>query len=311
VGGAHARLAQMYRRLSRYQESLEHVRPAIEIFTKLGEDRNNINWLRNLFAVHDMLGDLFNVEPRLAAPGEEKQNLDIDVSLADRLLASDPQNTTALYDVALAQGALGLWYMNRQQDAAASVAPFRRSVESIEKYASLSTPGIFAYDALLYAHDNFAEGLSQAGRFEEAMAEIRKGEAVAESAEKQTPGTLLLAARRTHLLWIRAECSERQKKWPDAIADYKAAIASYEALLARDPKNGEYLSAIATLLASLADSDAAMEQWDTAAGAAETAIERFRQITLVRPLSENEERSQKDCRTKVPEWKLKAASMHR
>lgn len=300
---AHMKLGRVYVSLNRNREALPHIRAANAGFRWLVRaDPGKSQHIRQLYNSYGVLADAFAADPALAAPGEEKKNLELMVALANRMAAADPNNHTALFDVMRAQADLGDWLEDHGQTSAAIVA-YRKAVQSIERFAAASPPGLFAYDALVSAHQRLASGYAKSGRLEQALAEIQKANEDLAAAERITPNTILTNSRQASLLATRASAYEQRKAWREAITGYSRAIEILEELRKRDSKNGSHLIQILKLLPHLADCYAGAGDRSAAAASAKTFLVRLQEIASLRPLTHQEERARAEAQAKLGAWR--------
>jgi tetratricopeptide (TPR) repeat protein len=302
VGLAHMKLGRAYVEVNRNREASEHVRAAIDAFQHLAErEPNNSQRTRQLYNSHAVLADVLTADPALGAPGEQKKNLEIMVELANRMSTADPNNNTARFDVMRAQAYLGDWLKDHEEFPAAILA-YRNALESIENFASAGQPGLFAYDALVFAHQRLASGFARSGQLEQALEEIRSGEEYLTAVERIASNTNLTSWRHAELIATRALAYEQRKIWLQAIADYKQAIGIREELRKRDAKNRSHLNEIAGLLSHLADCYAGAGERDAAVRTIETSLDRLREIGSMRVLTQQEGRARKDAEAKLTAW---------
>src|SRR5205085_2215485 len=120
--------------------------------TKLAAaDRNSAPRLRRVYIDHSLLALVFKTSPELAAPGEARRISEAAADIADQMAAADPNNTTAVFDVMVAQTLIGDWLRNND-DAAAAVPHYRKAVDAVERFAATSPPALLTFDSLIYAH---------------------------------------------------------------------------------------------------------------------------------------------------------------
>jgi tetratricopeptide (TPR) repeat protein len=302
VSLAHAKLADAYVRTSRPKEAFDHIRIAIEIDKKFAEaDRNNVPLLRQLYIDHTLLSLVFRANEQLASAGEAKAVAEAAADLADRMLATDPNNSTALFDVMTAQTLVGDW-MREHDDAAGSVVHYRKAVDTVEKFAATGSPAAFTGDALVFAHQRMASGLGKAGLLAEALEHCKKAEEYLARAEKQNPGLVQTASRRADIATTRADAYLGHKSWEEAITAYKSADLIFEDLRTRDPGNDQHLSEQMSLRMRLAGCYASAEHWANAAEAMRKALDLSGELAQRRPLRPKEEDQRKDAAQRLAVW---------
>jgi tetratricopeptide (TPR) repeat protein len=299
----HARLGDALLRLGRYDEAMPHVRIAIAIDRELVEaNPNSAPRLHKLYIDHSLLALVFRNRPEMAADGEAKKNAEITAELADRMLAADPNNSTAFFDVMAAQTVLGDWFRDHG-DAEASIPHYRRSLEATERFVAARPGELLTDDSLAYAHQRLAAGLGNAGHLEEALQECRKAEEAVARAEGRSPGLAQTANRRANVLSTRADAYAHNKLWRQAIDDYAAAEAIFEDLRRRDPKNVSFREDLVEMQSKLADAYAGTEQWGRAIQVVEQALGLLEEIAGGRPLSSMLEQYRQSGTAKLALWK--------
>src|SRR5262249_10281539 len=99
--------------------------------------------------------------------------------------------------------------------------------------------------------------------------------------------------RRAELDAGRGEVFKRQGNWKDAISSLSSAVAIYEDVRKRDPKDETLLNEQPALYATLADCYEAAGEASAAIRAARTALQRYQEIEAARALvlDEQTERS--------------------
>ena len=302
VGLGHSKLADAYVRSSRPAEAFEHIRIAMEIDRKFADaDRNSVPLLRQLYVDHTLLSLILRANEQLAAPGEAKATAEAAADLADRMLATDPNNSTALFDVMTAQTLVGDW-LREHDDPAGAVLHYRKAVDTVEKYAVSGSPAAFTGDALVFAHQRLASGLGKAGQLAEALEHCKKAEEYLARAERQNPGLVQTASRRADIATTRADAYLGHKSWGEAIAAYQSADRIFEDLRVRDPSNDGHLSEQTSLRIRLAGCYAAAEQWPHAVQAMQKALDILGELALRRPLRPREEDQRKDATQKLALW---------
>ncbi len=300
---AHTKIGDVCVTLERGPEALEHLRTALEIDQKLAEETpNSIPRLRKVYVDNLLLSRLFQsgAGEALASPAEQRRVAEAAAAIADQMVAVDPNNKTALTDVAEAQSTLGDLLRN-QNDIQGSLAPYRKALEAAEKQAA-GTRGILATDELLIMmHHRLGRALGEAGHADEALGQFRLAENYVVESGKQHPGSNLVEYR-ADIQRGRGDVYLRQSKWPEAITAYGNAIAIFEELWKEDPKNIRYLSAQPNVYAHLATCLAATQSLEMAREAMRATLDRLQKLAAIRPLSSEEEQQRQEAGAKLAEW---------
>jgi tetratricopeptide (TPR) repeat protein len=304
---AHTKLGDSYIRLGESRHALEHLQVAMEIDKQLvSEDQNSIPRLRKLFIDHVLMGSLFRTVSgkSLATADEARAVMERGAELADQILKADPDNRTAFSDIQNANSGLGDWLQERHESEAA-LLHYRRALEASEKFFASSPPGFSTYDALIQAHQRLAVGLVEAGQPEVAIPQLQKAEELVAAAEKMSPGLTRLESRRAEIASVRGDAYHRMGNWSQAIEAYDRSTRQYEGLRKRDPQNQTFLNELARLLVRLADSYASAKQWTPAMEAMQSALNRYKEISLLRPLQPDEQAASENGLAKLDAWKQK------
>ena len=302
---AQTKLGDVLSTLGREEEALPHLRLALAIDKRLsGAQPNNGPLARRLFITYYMLGRVLRsrLGQPLGAQGEVEGYMEQASILADRMVAGDPDNRQALFDVAAIGSSWGD-YLRVKGDTAAALAPLGKAVDAGERLHRLSGPGSGNQDLLRQVHQRFAAGLSAARRFEEASEHLKKAEEYVADAEKKNPGLARNSAGMAEILDSRASMYVAQKRWAEAVPVYQQLIATFEPLFQRDPNNAGYLSERPRHYAGLADCYASLSKWDLAISAIQLALERFREIELRRPLEKAEQAEREAAVAKMAQWR--------
>lgn len=303
---AHAKLADAYVRLHQPEQALSHLRIAVQIDKQLVDaDRNSISRLRKLFVDYSLLSITFRANESLAAPGEARGVAETAAKLAGQMLAADPNNSRALFDVMTGETLVGDW-LRDHDEAGAAVPYYRKAVDAVEKYASTGTAALLADESLIYAHQRLASGLGKAGQLEESLEHCRKAEEYADRADKLNPGLLEIASRRADIHTTRAQAYGRQQRWQEAIDAYRAADLMFEELRKREPRNEGHISDQAASHVEMADCYAALERWPAAIQAMQAGLDGLREVAAIRPLLAKEEDRRRGAAAKLGIWMEKA-----
>ena len=182
---AHTKLGDVYGRMERGREALQHLRLALEIDKRLCEaEPNNVPLTRKLYITYTMLGRVLRgrLGQQLGAPGEARGYLEQASALADKMAAADGENPSSLADVAAAGSSLGEWLRVDKQPIPALV-PFTKGVAAAERLNSLFGHATGNEDLLVHVHSRLAVGLTDAGRYDEALRHLEISEEYLASGE--------------------------------------------------------------------------------------------------------------------------------
>jgi tetratricopeptide (TPR) repeat protein len=300
---AHTKLGEAYTQMDRMPEAADHLRQALELDQKLAAaEPNSLPRMRKLFITNVLLGRVLRSRSgsQLGKPGEVEQVLDTGATIADKMMAADPNNSLAVMDVVMGRTAQGDWQKNAGQIQAA-LASYRKALDAVVR---LDNPhaGYGSLDALTQTHQRMAAGLGKANQPDTALDHLRKAEEYLARADSVNPGSNRGAMRKAEILGSRADVYGAQKKWADAITNLKAVIAIFEGQRSKDPKNEALLSEQPALYAQLADCYASAGQTDNAARAMRTALDRAGEIAAKRPLVAEEERDRQTNLAKLSQW---------
>lgn len=304
---AHTRLGDALLRLGRHEEALSHVRTAATIDKELADSNPNSSArLKKYFIDQSLLWLIFRDRPHLAGPGQAMQAAQAAADLADRLLAADPANSSAFFDVTSAQSMLGDWFRDNGQ-AEVSISHYRRALDAIERFAANRPGELLTEDSRAYAHERLGAGLAESGHLDQALAQLRQADEAVTRAETRNPGLLQLASRRTDIASVRGNAYAHFKMWPEASAAFGEAVSRCEDLVRRDPRNATRADNLLSMRLKLADSYAAMEQWSKAAEMMERALQSLVVTASQRPLTPSEEEHRKGGAEKLALWKQRAS----
>jgi hypothetical protein len=253
---------------------------------------------------HTLLSLVFKANEQLAAPGEARTTAEAAADLADRMVATDPNNSIALFDVMAAQSLVGDW-LRDHDDPAASVIHYRKALEAVEKFAATGSPAAFTGDAMVFAHQRLASGLARSGELAGALEHCKKADDYLARAEKQNPGLLQTVSRRADVATTRADAYAGFKSWPEAIAAFEVADHIFDVLHKRDPANDGHLSEQTSLRIRLAGCHAAVEHWADATRGMQMALDLLDELAQRRPLRLSEEGQRKEAQQKLAIWSRK------
>jgi len=287
---AHTKLGDIFGRIDRETEALPHLRTALEIDRRVSEAQpNNLPLLRKLFVDYNMIGRIFRSRagPALDKGGEAKFYLDGAVSLAEKMVAADPDNRLALSDAAMAEDSYGDW-LHDSTSPASAVPYYQKARTNVERMVSISSPG-GNEDFLIQVYQRLAHGLIGVGQPDEALSWLAKAEGYLVQAEKQNPGLSRNANRQTDIQRDKAEAYANLKRWPEAIQSLTDSLKLFDGLRQRDPANVFFLSIQPDLYTRLAEAYASSGRQDAAVTALRTGLDRLHELEGKRPLVKEEE----------------------
>jgi len=301
---AHSKLGDNYIRVARGREALQHLRAALAIDEQFAaEDPDSNPRRRKVYIDNVLLGYLFSTHSgkQLVEPDEARRVMTVATGLADRMLAADPNNNTALLDVMGAESVFGDWLHGRGETEAALIH-MRKALDAAERHAAIGPPTFDKNDALVEAHHRLGMFLTAAGRPEEALDHFTRAGEYLDRMGKQSPGVPRLGTRKAEILSGKSRLYASQKNWKDAAASLTAAIAVFDDLRKHDPKNEAYLIEQPDLYERLADCRAATGESSDALQAIQTALARFDEIASSRPLLAEEEQKRTEAQSKLAAW---------
>jgi tetratricopeptide (TPR) repeat protein len=261
---------------------------------------------RKLYITYTMMGRVLRsrLGEKLGAPGEVTGYLENASRLADKMAAADPDNRSALSDVAAAGASLGERLRSEKQLPEA-IAAFTKGVVAAERLNTLSGQVSGNEDMLVHVHERLAQGLIDAARYEDAFGHLAKAEEYLGLAEKRNSGLNRNALGLCEIVDAKADAYVAQQRWQEAAAAYRRQITIFDSEEKRDPKNEVYLNERPRLYAGLAKSYASMSQWPQAVDAIQGALERFREIEMKRPLAEGEQADRVTANAHLLEWRTR------
>ncbi len=287
---AHTKLGDVYGRIDREVEALPHLRTALEIDRRVSDAApGNLPLLRKLFVDYNMIGRIFRSRagPALDTGGEAKFYLEGAATLAEKMIAADPDNRLALADAAMAQDSYGDW-LSAGPNPSLALTYYQKARANAEKMVGSSALA-GNEDFMIQVYQRLAHGQIAVGQANEALPNLVKAEDYVALAEQQNPGLVRNANRRTDILRDRADAYISLKQWPEAIAALNRSIAIFDSLRQRDPANVFFLSIQPELYTHLADSYAANGQRDAAMKALRMGLDRLQELEGKRPLVKEEE----------------------
>jgi serine/threonine protein kinase len=305
VSLAHTKLGDVYYRIDRPQESVEQLLAALEIDKRLAAaNPSNIALMRKVYVDYSFLGRVLHTVggQKLAKPGEVTNYLVAARDLADQMSAVDPNNRTALTDVAMAETGLGDW-LRDGKDIDGALAAFAKGITAAERSSRLQPAG--TEDLMMQVYHRMATGLFEAHRYDDALENVRLGEGYLQQAEKQNPGLVRNAARKLELYRVRADSHMALKHWEQAAAAWTELIAFAEAQLKLDPANLRFLEEEPDLYAGLANCYAAQGQQALATSTMQSALDRYRTLESRRTLSDEEETRKSGVLSTLATWKTR------
>ena len=301
---AHTKLGDVYGRVERPEEALKHLRIAIEMHKQLAAAApNDSRQTRMLYMTQIMIGRVLKSRTgqQYGKPGEVNEHLESAARLAHKMSAEDPDNRTALTDIAVAESALGEWLLE-EKNTNDAIAAFRRAVTAAERLNNNTTQTSGNEDVLIQSYHRLAVGLNNARQFDEALECLEKAGVYLARAEKSTPGSSRYINRGAELMRAKADIYSAQKKWDEAAVVYTRIIAIYEEQMNRDPKNAGHLIEQPGLFSKLAECYAGAARWDSAVRSMQTALDRFNKIESGRPLVKAEADERRAFTAKLSQW---------
>jgi tetratricopeptide (TPR) repeat protein len=307
VSLGNSKLGDALTRLYRGPEGVGHLRTAAAIDREIAEaNPNSAPRLRQLYSDLAVLAVLFRRSPELAAEGEARKTAEEAAGMAEREYISDPNNSTSLFDMMVAQTLVGDWYRDHG-DPEASVSYYRKAVDAVEKFASGKPPAQLTDDSLVYAHQRLAAGMGLSGQLEGALENVRRGEECLARMEARNPGSINNASRRGDLASTRGEAYAHREMWKEAVEDFVRATAILVDLRKRNPENGGHLEELAHVRSRLADCQAASGDWAPAAATMQLSLGDLSEIAASRPLHKDEETLRAANQLKLDRWRAHAS----
>jgi len=306
VATAHVKLAEQYELAGRRAEALEHAQPALDGYRSVAAaDPASIPKLRvvciaTIWAarlVRAGVGE--DVFPRL----EVGRQLDVCAAASERMIAADPDNRRALFDLAYFDVELGDWQQG-ENDRKGAAATWNRGVVMLRKLADTSTAGASANEQIfVQLYRRLADSATDSKGYGEALEDLTQAENYAAALEKQQPDSLICLEFRAEIARARADVYMAQKLWPNAISEVRASITANEAIAMRDPENQKPLSETAADYIFLARCLAESGRRQDGLSAVNTAMDRYAAITSRRALDPAEERRRTEAQTLLADWK--------
>jgi eukaryotic-like serine/threonine-protein kinase len=304
---AHTKLGDSWARIGRSREALDHLSIAVDIDKQLAAaDPNNVTRLRKLYIDYLVMGLMFRgggpATPE--GPYDALTVMQAAADIADRMAASDPDNSSRLVDIMNAQTILGDWLL-RQKDIDGALVHDRRALEAAERRIAVTGGGLDNEEGLLETRQRLGDALSQAGKLNDAMENFDKAGASLASLLKQNPGIPRLDERRAGLANSRGEAWARAKNWEQAIPAFKDAIAIDEARRKREPENALVNKELAEFYSRLASAYGAIGNSGSASAAMQSGLDALREIETRRALTSEEEQLRRDNLSSLEAWKQK------
>ncbi len=302
---AYLKLGDVYGRLERPDEALFYLRTAVDWYRKLSAaNPNDSRQARLLFISYNLIGRVLKSRAgrEYGKPGEVRGYLEAAVQLGNKLAIGDPDNRTALMDVATAESALGEW-LRIEKDFDAAVAAFRRSVAAAEKLNRSSVQVAGNQDALIQGYQRLAEGLMEKSQYQDALGYLDRAAGYLSIVEKAMPGSMRIIRRQTELMQTRAEIYMAQKKWDDAGKLLASILSIFDEKMKLDPQNDFYKNERPGLLSQLAECQAGAGRFDLAEKSVQHVLDAYRNIEAARPLVKPELEARAELQTKFAQWK--------
>jgi tetratricopeptide (TPR) repeat protein len=230
----------------------------------------------------------------LAKPGEASGILRDAMRLADRMLAADPDNRQGLEDVAITATSLG---DSLRQD---KDLPGARAVWVAGMAAAQRLPAADGNDGILsQLYRRMAMALSDEGKLEESLANLRLAEEHAVAAEKDAPNTTMKTLRLADISDTRADVYMAAKRWREAIGEMKSNLAAYVELARRDPGNPMFVENQPAIYAKLGDFYSRAKERENAGKAWRTALDGYAATEARRALTVAEKKDRDEVRGKL------------
>jgi tetratricopeptide (TPR) repeat protein len=223
------------------------------------------------------------------------------VDIADRMAASDPDNSSRLVDIMNAQTMLGDWLLG-QKDIDGALIHDRRALEAAEKRIAATGGGLDNEEGLLETRERLGQALATAGQFNEAMDNFDKAAASLASLLKHNPGIPRLEERRALLADARGEAWTAAKNWEQAISAFNEAIAIDEARRKREPENALVTKELAEYYSRLARAYEAVGNSGGASTAMQSGLDALREVETRRALTAEEEQMRRDNLASLEAW---------
>ena len=300
---ANAKLGDAYGRAGQPREAIDHLRKAIALDTELSNaSPNSVPRLRRLFVGYNLISNAFRSETgkSLAKPGEAQAAVEMAVTVAKRMVEADPNNTTSMRDLMLAQSGLGDWHFFRDEFAAA-LGMYRVATAGAERLMAVG-PSAERLESVLQGHHRAGAALAESGRNDEALQELDMASSLLERARKDYPQFTKVATWGADINVARATAFDKKGDWEHAAEARQAAIKFCEQEIRVNPNNHVLLDMMPTLHWKLAKDYAGMERWPTAAAAAKLALDEFGTIEARRKLSAGEAKDRDEASTGLAEW---------
>jgi tetratricopeptide (TPR) repeat protein/predicted Ser/Thr protein kinase len=303
---AHTKLGDAWSRMGRTREALENLSIAVGIDKQLLADSpNSPGRLRKLYIDYLIMGLVFRSagpEVTLDSTYDGDTILQSAVEIADRMAASDPDNSARLVDVLTAHSMLGEW-LRKRKDLEGALLHDRRALAAAERNLAAAGPGLDPQEALLQCRLRMGEVLAESGKFDDAMDYFNKAGESLEAMEKQNPGIARVEERRGELAGSKAVAYDRFKKWGLAIETFHTAIAVEEVRRKREPDDVIVRRELADYYGKQAGDYAAVGQPAAAAKAMQSALDALGEIETKRSLTAEEEQIRRDDLAALEGWR--------
>lgn len=296
ISSAETKLGEYYFHKEIPERALPHLTAAREIDVRLSAaDPTNVALTRKLRITDMLLGSvLAGSGSYLAKPGEASGILRDAMRLADRMLAADPDNRQGLEDVAITATSLG---DSLRQD---KDLPGARAVWVAGMAAAQRLPAADGNDGILsQLYRRMAMALSDEGKLEESLANLRLAEEHAVAAEKDAPNTTMKTLRLADISDTRADVYMAAKRWREAIGEMKSNLAAYVELARRDPGNPMFVENQPAIYAKLGDFYSRAKERENAGKAWRTALDGYAATEARRALTVAEKKDRDEVRGKL------------
>jgi len=303
---ARTKLAEIYWVTGRPVESVEPLRLALDTLGKLvAAEPGNMVAIRNLCIANNnaarVLHAVAGPVPALAI--EVASEMRTCTGLADKMVAADPDNRRALFDLAVIDVEYGDW-LHREKDNQGAADVWNHGMAAAQRLVKLSKAGIAGNEQIfIELQQRMAVILIDAERYQDALDSLTKADEYAASVEEGTPDSLIRAILRAEIARTRVDVHVAAKQWRTAAGEINVIIGADEAMAKRDPKNQMPSNDETDKYALLAQCYVADGQRASAVRAMQTAVDRYTAITVQRPLDPGENEKRREYAARLADWR--------
>jgi tetratricopeptide (TPR) repeat protein len=281
-------------------EALEHARPALDGYRRVAAaDPASIPKMRVV-----CIATIWAARLARAGVGEDAfpraevgRQLDLCAAASEKMVAADPDNRRALFDLAYFDVESGDWQQG-EGDQKGAAATWSRGVAILNKLSDTTTAGASANEQIfVHLYRRLADSATDSEKYAEALEDLTQAEAYTAAIEKQQPDSLICLQFRAEIARARADVFKAQKLWPNAIGEVRTSIAADDAIALRDPENQKPLSEAAADYILLARCLVESGRRQDSLSAVNTAMDRYAAITSRRALDPVEERRRAEAQT--------------